>query len=135
EGLIFAINDNNLLGISTKHRLKQLQQKKWLASSPLLCWLYTTPAKDSDWLANVLCEWNKSAITVQIPTTFHNIIKGGNIPLHTVIPKRYKEFAADLRKYSLLFLEQLSYLHGRSMLTFADLSVYQNTPHIGKIPA
>jgi hypothetical protein len=78
------------LGISTKHRLKQLQQKEWLASFPLLCWPYTTPAKDSDWLANVLCEWNKSVITVQVPTTFHNIIKGGNIPLHTVFPERYK---------------------------------------------
>ncbi|CAI2191110.1 14827_t:CDS:1, partial [Funneliformis geosporum] len=78
---------------------------------------------------------NRSAITVQIPTSFHNIIKGGNIPLYTVFPERYKEFAANLRKYSLLFLEQLSYSHGRSMLTFADLSVYQNSPHIGKIPA
>ncbi|CAI2192338.1 16426_t:CDS:2, partial [Funneliformis geosporum] len=48
---------------------------------------YTTPSKDSDWLANVLCEWNKSVITVQVPTTFHNIIKGGNIPLNTIFPE------------------------------------------------
>ncbi|CAI2162251.1 14013_t:CDS:1 [Funneliformis geosporum] len=100
EGLLFAINDNNLLGISTKHRLKQLQQKEWLATSPLLCWSYNTPLKDSDWIANILSEWNKSAITVQIPTNAHNLIKGGNIPLHTIIPDRYKEFAAHLRKYS-----------------------------------
>ncbi|CAI2194014.1 14400_t:CDS:2, partial [Funneliformis geosporum] len=106
EGLLFTINDNNLLGITTKHRLKQLQQKEWLASSLLLCWPYTTPSKDSDWIANAL-----------------------------LIPEQYKEFATDLRKYSLLFLEQLSYSHGRAMLTFADLSVYQNTLHIGKIPA
>ncbi|CAI2183293.1 20335_t:CDS:2, partial [Funneliformis geosporum] len=100
EALLFAIKDHNLLDISTKHRLKQLQQKEWLASSSLLCWPYTTPLKDSDWLANVLCKWNKSVITVQVPTTFHNIIKGGNILLHT-----------------------LSYSHGRSMLTFANLSL------------
>ncbi|CAI2191793.1 5716_t:CDS:2 [Funneliformis geosporum] len=47
-GLLFAINDNNLLGVSTKHRLKLLQQREWLASSPLLCWPYATPSKDSD---------------------------------------------------------------------------------------
>ncbi|CAI2200067.1 8442_t:CDS:1, partial [Funneliformis geosporum] len=35
EGLLFAINDDNLLGISTKYRLKQLQQKEWLANFPL----------------------------------------------------------------------------------------------------
>ncbi|CAI2184571.1 12121_t:CDS:2, partial [Funneliformis geosporum] len=87
ESLLLAINDNNLL----------------LASSPLLCWPYTTPSKDSDWVTNALCKWNKSAITIQIPTTFHNIIKGGNIPLHT-----------------------LSYSHGRSMLTFADLSLQES---------
>ncbi|CAI2191783.1 18445_t:CDS:2 [Funneliformis geosporum] len=71
---------------------------------------------------------------IQIPTNAHNLIKGGNTPLHTLIPERYKEFAFDLRKYSLLFIEQLSYSHGRLLLTFADLSVYKNTLHIGRIP-
>ncbi|CAI2195965.1 9491_t:CDS:2, partial [Funneliformis geosporum] len=65
---------------------------------------------------------NNSEITIQIPTNAHNLIKGGNTPLHTLIPEHYKEFAFDLRKYSLLFIKQLSYLHGRSLLTFADLS-------------
>ncbi|CAI2188985.1 13486_t:CDS:1, partial [Funneliformis geosporum] len=133
ESLLFTINDDNLLGISIKHRLKQLQQKEWLANSPLVYWLYNTPSKDSDWVVNVLYEWNKSEITVQIPINAYNLIKGGNTPLHTLIPKRYKEFAFDLRKYSLLFIKQLSYSYGRSLLTFADLSVYQNTPHIGQI--
>ncbi|CAI2188824.1 5763_t:CDS:2, partial [Funneliformis geosporum] len=70
ESLLFAINDNNfwvfLPNIDSNNSNKK---------------------NDSDWVANVLCEWNKSAITVQIPTTFHNIIKGGNILLHTVIPE------------------------------------------------
>ncbi|CAI2178359.1 7969_t:CDS:1 [Funneliformis geosporum] len=105
EGLLFAINDYNLLGISMRHRLKQLQQKEWLANSPLVCWPYNTPSKDSDWVANILCEWNKSAITVHIPANAHNLIKGGNTSLHKAIPKSYKEFAAYLRKYSLLFFE------------------------------
>ncbi|CAI2202091.1 9539_t:CDS:2, partial [Funneliformis geosporum] len=100
-----------------------LQQKEWLASSPLVCWPYNSPSKDSDW----------SEITVQLLINAHNLIKGGNTPLHTIIPEHYKEFSADLRKYSLLFIEQLSYLHGRALLTFADLSVYRNTPHIGRI--
>ncbi|CAI2171389.1 18372_t:CDS:2, partial [Funneliformis geosporum] len=82
EGLLFAINDFNLLGISMKHRLKQLQQREWLANCPLVCWPYSIPSKDSDWVVNVLCEWNKSTITVQIPVTAHNLIKGGNTPLH-----------------------------------------------------
>ncbi|CAI2162249.1 14012_t:CDS:2 [Funneliformis geosporum] len=31
-------------------------------------------------------------------------------------------------------MEQLTFSHGRSMLTFVDLSVYSNTLHIGRIP-
>ncbi|CAI2195903.1 9776_t:CDS:1, partial [Funneliformis geosporum] len=77
---------------------------------------------------------NKSSITIQIPTNTHNLIKGGNTSLHTLIPKRYKEFAVNLRKYSLLFIKQISYSHGQSLLTFADFSVYQNTPHLRQIP-
>ncbi|CAI2197061.1 2953_t:CDS:1, partial [Funneliformis geosporum] len=70
----------------------------------------------------------------QIPVNTHNLIKGENTPLHIVIPDCYKEFAADLKKYSILFMEQLTFSHGQSMLTFANLSVYSNTPHIRRIP-
>ncbi|CAI2189462.1 9401_t:CDS:2, partial [Funneliformis geosporum] len=84
--------------------------------------------------SNVLYEWKKSAITVQIPVNALNLIKGGNTLLHNVFPECYREFAANLRKYSLLFIEQLAYSHGRLMLTFANLSAYHNTPHIGRIP-
>ncbi|CAI2173361.1 355_t:CDS:2, partial [Funneliformis geosporum] len=62
-------------------------------------------------VANVLCEWNNSAITIQISADAHSLIKGGNTPLHKLIPEHYKEVAADLRKYSLLFIEQLFYSH------------------------
>ncbi|CAI2196319.1 3326_t:CDS:2, partial [Funneliformis geosporum] len=99
EGLLFAINDNNL----------------W------------------EFLSNIDSN-NSNKKNIQIPANAHNLIKGGNTLLHKLIPKRYKEFATDLRKYSLLLIEQLSYSHGRSIFTFANLSVYQNTPHIGRIP-
>ncbi|CAI2198063.1 5932_t:CDS:2, partial [Funneliformis geosporum] len=89
---------------------------------------YNNTSKDSDWVANVLCEWNKSAITVQIPANAHSLIKGGNTPIHTVILECYKEFAAALKKYFLLFLKQLSYSHGQSMFTFVNLAELLSNP-------
>ncbi|CAI2187885.1 16880_t:CDS:2 [Funneliformis geosporum] len=75
------MNDTSLMGDIIKILIQQLQHKEWLHKSP-----------------------SSNGLTILPPSS-----KTGsrNTPISSFIPNTYQNIANDLRRYSLLFMEQL----------------------------
>ena len=135
DALYFSLNDDKLLGASTRIRIQQLQQKEWLLISSLIVWPYNTASNLNNWIELTLCEWNRLNISCQIPFTHQHLIEGGKTPISSLMPELYRNIAGHLRDYNLLFVEQLVYQDGKHMLTFYDLSMHPGFPQTRRLPA
>ncbi|CAI2192233.1 7159_t:CDS:1, partial [Funneliformis geosporum] len=62
------------------------------------------------------------------------LIKGRNTHISSLIPDNFRSLVMYLRKYSLLFIEQLVFSKGDIMLTFGDFNMQQGLPLTGRIP-
>jgi hypothetical protein len=76
SALLQMTNETNLVGITFKIRVKQLQNKEWLHMSPLVNWPYNTPRSKDDWLPSLLDNLNRLHIKLNVPTDTLDLITG-----------------------------------------------------------
>ncbi|CAI2192840.1 1541_t:CDS:2, partial [Funneliformis geosporum] len=107
KALLYMMNDTGLIGDTIRIRIQQLQHKEWLHKSPLIEWPFDNATKFKD------C---------------------GNTLISSFIPTKYQSIANDLRRYSLIFMEQLVNSDGNQMLTFFDHCIRPDIPHSPKSP-
>jgi ribonuclease HI len=119
---IIRINDSSLIGQISRIQLKQLQQTLWIPFCPLLL-TETLPTKLNH--KNITAACITLMISSHISCQFSSPsfistynIKGGNVPLINLIPDQYFKLAPSLKKYSILFLEQLLKIDCSSFLPF-----------------
>jgi ribonuclease HI len=119
---IIRINDSSLIGQISRIQLKQLQQTLWIPFCPLLLSeMLPTKLNHKNITAACITLMISSHISCQFSSpsfiSSYNI-KGGNVPLINLIPDQYFKLAPSLKKYSILFLEQLLKIDCSSFLPF-----------------
>ena len=119
---LIRVNDSSLIGKVSHIQLKQLQHTLWIPFCPLLLTeVFPTKLNHKNITAACITSMISSNMSCQFSSPLfissYNI-KGGNIPLINLIPDEYPKIASSLRKYSLLFLEQLLTINCSSFLPF-----------------
>ncbi|CAJ0827291.1 5476_t:CDS:2, partial [Entrophospora sp. SA101] len=129
NNLNIQINDKHTLGKITDIRLKQLQIKLWLPISPLLI----NDAPFNKIKCNIIAA--TLSLIKDTPLQFSpynkNEIKGGYFPLIDILKETYYQHANKLKKYNLMFLDQLVSQDRNYLITRKDLAarykIYRNS--------
>ena len=121
SALLQMANEPNLLGLTFKMRVRQLQTQEWLHINPLVYWPYNTQRSKDDWLPALLSTLNSLNINLCVPLSSNNLVSGGSTPISDLIKTIYRNHVLDLRKCSVLYAEQLVNCVGNYMFSYKDL--------------
>ncbi|CAG8721784.1 11105_t:CDS:2, partial [Rhizophagus irregularis] len=110
NNFFIQINDRGLLGDIMRIRIIDIQNKLWLDKSPLVDMPYQKKEINEN---NVSIELDKLDIS-----NLNKIIGGHELIINIITPKVYIKYLKQLRKYKLMFLDQLTTLKGDYFLTF-----------------
>ena len=132
ELLNYKIVDNNLLGITTKIRLKQLQFNEWLHDNPLEIWNYNDILTfKNNLLGQILCLMNKKGLGLNTNSKENNWkIEGGTIPILDILRNDYRKHKESLKNKNIMYVEQLIHLEDLSLKYWYEL----NNSSRGRIP-
>src|SRR5260363_145044 len=134
SNLLIRINDNNILGNTTRIRLQQLQNNLWSTTSILQ---YLAPWVDGPnrltTTFKIILLFSRPGISV---TANDNIawpqtISGSNFPLEQVLRThtKYKLFKKQLQNKQIMYLEQLCSADNKVLLAWQHIS-----PRIHHLP-
>jgi exonuclease III/ribonuclease HI len=118
------LNDKGLLGRITNIRLRQLQSQEWLISSPLIEWHQTNVKTSQDkkrFIAAMITLCKQNNFTFEVKKENKNTIRGGKISLYSVLGFTWNTIKKQLRNMSIIFLDQLTTLDGKSLLHWKDI--------------
>src|SRR5438270_748075 len=86
NNLLLRLNDLGILSITTKIRLRQLQQKEWLHDCPLEVWNYNNVNTFKyNLIGQVLCLMNSLRLSISLSYYLKE-----NVPLIDVFGNNYK---------------------------------------------
>ncbi len=120
---LVQINDRKQLGKITKLRLRNLQKKEWLAKGLLEHFPFDKKPRKykNNFIFNNLLLCKENDITFEISEETKTNIEGGKITLHKILGKDYNKFKYQLRKDSIIFLEQILTIDKTELLTWKEI--------------
>src|ERR1044072_3378125 len=129
SNLVTQLNDTSIVGRTTVIRIRNLQYKYCLHKSPLVEWPFNKTHDFKDHIADLLCVLSDVNIAFQLhetsPYTYH--IKGGNIPLHNVLPYSiYLKHIDSIRNSCSYFMDQLVSPDGLYLIKWGDRRLHQH---------
>jgi ribonuclease HI len=119
SNFLVQLNDSGLLGSINNIRLLQLQFQEWLPTSPLISWPYDKINKrfSSRFFAFMLTLCRQQQISFDVAPLRSSSIVGGTTYIRDIITLSPSDLKS-LRNQSILYMEQLTSLDGRSLLTW-----------------
>src|ERR1044072_2210189 len=123
------LNDTSIVGRTTAIRIRNLQYKYCLHKSPLEEWPFDKAHDFKDHIADLLCVLPDVSITFQVhersPYTYN--IKGGNVPLHSILPHSiYLKHIESIRNSCSYFRDQLVSPDGLYLVKWGDRRLHQH---------
>src|SRR5207247_343339 len=116
-------NDKKQLRKITKLRLRNLQKKEWLAKGLLEYFPFDKKPRKykNNFIFNNLLLCKENDITFEISEGTKTNVDGGRITLHKILEKDYNKFKYQLRKDSIIFLEQILTIDKTELLTWKEI--------------
>src|ERR1044072_2645700 len=129
SNLVTQLNDTSIVGRTTVIRVRNLQYKYCLHKSPLEEWPFDKTHDFKDHIADLLCVLPDVNITFQVhessPYTYN--IKGGNVPLHNILPHSiYLKHIESIRNSCSYFMDQLISPDGLYLVKWGDRRLHQH---------
>ena len=139
SNFLIRINDPNLLGISTRIRLQQLQNNLWFTTNILQ---HHSPNIDgpnrltTTFKIILLLKRLEINIIANPNITWPKVVNSGNLPLEQILQHhpKYKTFKQQLRHKQILYLEQLCSADNQTLLSWKHLSPRLHHLPTGKQP-
>src|SRR6185503_11594501 len=104
------LNNDTIVGYSTRIRLLKLQFNRWLPKNPLVCW-HTSATTNKDHIADLLSNLSKFHLGFELNPLLINEIKGGTIPLINILDRfSYKNALKSLKYNNIMYLDQITSL-------------------------
>ena len=122
---LIQINDTSQLGDLTHLRLRNLQNKEWLENSLLVDFPYDKIIKKykNNFIYNMLYVCKENNITFDIKEKLKTSLTGGNVSLKSIMDlKYYNAFKTRLKEESIFYLEQITSIDGKELLTWKDIT-------------
>ncbi|PKK58645.1 hypothetical protein RhiirC2_795988, partial [Rhizophagus irregularis] len=129
NNFFIQINDRGLLGDIMRIRIIDIQNKLWLDKSPLVDMPYQKkeinvflPKFKNNFIINNIFLMKENNVSIELDkldiSNLNKIIGGHELIINIITPKVYIKYLKQLRKYKLMFLDQLTTLKGDYFLTF-----------------